>query len=566
MTSSKTAAEFGAPAVEELIRALIRALKAFQMYLPNNPMYQRAGDNLASAFVPIWENLPELTLVVAETDFTWDDTVVYGGHSKSESLAWTLFKDGMRVLTFDQGAEREEVLRFLEVVRQVRSLPADADDDLGTLLWAQDFQLIRYRFTDFLTEPLESGLPSRSETGVSAEEANAGEVTDARQQQVREEAAPRDAGIVDVEEFDSTLYFLDEAEVRHVAELLAQEYATNHRAQTLNILLDMLEIQPEPAVTAEVLGILEALLPNLLNAAEFRAVAMVLTELRVIRQRSKSLGEEQLQHLEQFRAMLSRPTVLTQLLQAVDEAIAAPSEADLGELFRELRPEALETIMVWLPRITSHTMRDLLVASAERLAGGNPGEVVRLLGQPDSPALAGTIDLAGRLKLQGAVQGLGLTMQNPEPAIRSATARALAEIGSPGAMSQLEQAIEDPEREVRVAAIKALGARGYRSVLPKVEQAVKGRALRQADLTERMAFFEAYALIAGPPSVPVLRDMLLPRGFFSRKEKPETRACAAMALARLGSPEAREILEQVRQDKELLVRNAAVKGLREMRQ
>lgn len=565
MGAAKPAVEFGAPAVEELIRALVRALKAFQMYLPNNPMYQRAGDNLARAFVPVWENLPELTLVVSETDFIWDETVVYGGHSKAESLAWTLFKDGMRVLTFDQGAERDEVPRFLEVVRQVRSLPADADDDLGTLLWAQDFQLIRYRFADFLGEALEQGLPARAETGVAAQEANAGEVTEVRQQQVREEAAPRDSGIVDVEDFDSTLYFLDEAEVRHVAEMLEQEYASSHREQTLNILLDMLEVQPDPAVTGEVLGILEALLPNLLNAAEFRAVAMVLRELRVIRQRTKALSGEQMQRLEQFRAMLSRPAVLTQLLQAVDEATAAPSEVDLGELFRELRPEALETIMVWLPRITSHTMRDLLVASAERLASGHPAEVVRLLGQADSPALAGTIDLAGRLKLQGAVQGLGATMQHSDPAIRATTARALSEIGSAGAMAQLEQAIEDPEREVRVAAVRALGARGYRSVLPKVEQTVKGRALRQADLSERIAFFEAYALIAGPPSVPVLRDMLMPRGFFSRKESPETRACAAMALARLATPEAREILEQVRQDKELLVRNAAVRGLREMR-
>jgi HEAT repeat protein len=53
-------------------------------------------------------------------------------------------------------------------------------------------------------------------------------------------------------------------------------------------------------------------------------------------------------------------------------------------------------------------------------------------------------------------------------------------------------------------------------------------------------------------------------GLLSRKEDPETRACAAMALGRIRAPAAREILQKVAQDKEALVRNAVSRALREV--
>jgi HEAT repeat protein len=46
------------------------------------------------------------------------------------------------------------------------------------------------------------------------------------------------------------------------------------------------------------------------------------------------------------------------------------------------------------------------------------------------------------------------------------------------------------------------------------------------------------------------------------KEPPETRACAVMALGRIKTPEARELLQRAAEDKELVVRNAATRALR----
>jgi HEAT repeat protein len=83
------------------------------------------------------------------------------------------------------------------------------------------------------------------------------------------------------------------------------------------------------------------------------------------------------------------------------------------------------------------------------------------------------------------------------------------------------------------------------------------------DLTEKMAFFEAYGTIAGAGAVKALSGILLPRGLLKLKEASETRACAAIALGKIRTPEAREVLAQVADDKDLVVRNAVSRALRE---
>ena len=61
----------------------------------------------------------------------------------------------------------------------------------------------------------------------------------------------------------------------------------------------------------------------------------------------------------------------------------------------------------------------------------------------------------------------------------------------------IDKAIEDADRGVRLAAVRAAGARGYKGALKRVEAVVLGKGVKEMDLTEKMAFFEAYGAIAG---------------------------------------------------------------------
>jgi HEAT repeat protein len=155
-------------------------------------------------------------------------------------------------------------------------------------------------------------------------------------------------------------------------------------------------------------------------------------------------------------------------------------------------------------------------------------------------------------------------LRSDDRALKLAVVDALTAIASPGAMRLLEQTVEDGDRDVRIAAVRFLASRGYRNAAARVESAVTGGKLKHADLTEKMAFFEAFGSLVGVRGLPVLEKMLAAKGLLGRKEDPETRACAAMALGKVRTPEARAILERAAQDKEALVRNAVTRALREV--
>ena len=540
--------------VEELLTLITKALRAVQLYLPNNPVYQRALENVRVACRNLWQATGDLTLDVDESLLRWEGHVVYRQDQKNESIAWTLFKDGVRSVTLRPQVEDTEIVRFLQVLHQARTLQADAPDDLLTLLWQEDFQYLNYTFRELT---LDVSLPSTSEEMDSS----APTAVDV-QQQVQQEAPPQ-REVVSVDEFDTTLYFLEDHEIGYLQSEVEREYSQDLRHNVLSLLFDLLELQPFGTVRAELISIIENFIPYLLAAGDFHSVSYILRELGVVLQRARDLIPEHRQALKAIPARLSQPEALAQLLQSLDEATVHPTEAELGELFKELEPAALVTLAGWVERLANQEVKTLVKRSAERLATQNPAEVLQALASPDPATVLEMVRLAGRLRLAGAPEGMERLLDGGDHVLKLAVVDALTSIASPTALRLLERCVEDSERDARISAVRFLSSRGHRGAFQRIEAAVTGNKLRQADLTEKMAFFEAYGAMAGPAGVPVLEKILIQRGLLGRREVAETRACAAMALGKTRSAEARAVLERALQDKDVLVRNAASQAIRE---
>ena len=541
--------------VEELFQTFVKALRAHQLYLPNNPVYQKALENLRAAFAPVWAVLEELDLEVSESELRWSGQVVYTQAARTESVAWVFFKDGVRSLTLMRGVEEEEVVGLLDVLHRARTLQAEDADDLLTLLWEKDFQYIRYRFQDLVTDGGGPELPTQDQVEPARPDAQA-------VRQTMEEEAPVRQGIVRAEDFDTTLYFLDEKEIAFLRSEVEREYSQDLRRNVLAMILDVLELQPYPTVRAELVSIIESFLPYLLGAGDFASVAFILREAKVVLERARELLPEHRKALDELPARLSQEDTLAQLLQSLDEAHTPPDPQELAELFGELRGEALPTLFAWMPRLTSAAVREVLEIAVNRLATTHVERVVEALGSSDAVVVGGAVSLSGKLKLHQAVTALSGALVHQEKSIRQGTVQALAEIGTPQAMQGLERALEDGDRDVRLATVRILAQRKHQGALARIAPIVQDRGMRQADLTEKMAFFEAYGSMVGEEGVAVLDGLLNSGGFLKKKEDPETRACAAMALGRIGSPAAVAALRKSSDAKEPIVRNAVNRALR----
>ncbi|MGH7617158.1 MAG: hypothetical protein ACREPM_08030, partial [Gemmatimonadaceae bacterium] len=234
--------------VEELVRLIGKAARAQQLYLPNNPIYRGAIDALRGGFPPIWNEIDELVLTILETDIRWYGAVVAGdpgGAKSTDNLAWLFYKDGVRELSFAQGFEDAEVIKLLQIIQRARKGGAD-EDDLVTMLWEADFTFLKYKYVDLLQE----GGPGNelSDGSDVAAPPDSGEIQRSTQQAVAESRA---GGIVNMADFDATLYFLDEREIEYLHREIRREYEQDLRANIVSVLLDIFEAQTDPDIRNE---------------------------------------------------------------------------------------------------------------------------------------------------------------------------------------------------------------------------------------------------------------------------------------------------------------------------
>ncbi len=539
-----------ATVVEELLKLFGKAARAHQLYLPNNPIYKSAHDALRAGFAPVWAELEELVLGFTESEVKWEGQTVLSESSRgSESLPWLFFKDGVRELRLLPGIEAEELDKLLTIMQRVRKASPD-EDDLLTLLWEGDFVFLRYRYVDVSLE----GAPTLADGETIA--------SDEQKEYVEPAEEITRSGVINMSDFDGTLYFLDEREIEYLQTEVDREYRADLRQNVISILLDIYEQQSAAQVRSEVAELLDVLMVHMLSAGQFQNVAYLIRESQLTASRAADLQPVLAQQLAEIPARLSAPEPLTQLLQSLDEAVTTPPPADLVALFEQLRGPALATVLEWLSRVQNMKLRPVLDEAAARLASQNTGDLVKLIGSTVPGVAVEAAKRAGALKTPAAVAPLSKALQEGDSALRVAAVQALGEIGSPSALQALERGLDDAERDVRVAAVRALSARTYRPVLAKFDAMVKGRAIRDADLTEKMAVFEAYGALCGEDGVAPLDSLLHGKSLFGRREDSELRACAAVALGRINTPRAQESLRRAATEKDVVVRNAVNRALR----
>src|SRR5205807_7629061 len=224
-------------------------------------------------------------------------------------------------LAFKPDVEDAEIVLFLAGLQQAKNLQADEPDDLLTLLWAEDFQFVTYTFRELASEsavPIEraeKGAPTiGGGGGTPGGDAGSADPKTIRHQ-LEEEAPPKREGLVSIDDFDTTLYFLDDKEIEYLHKEVEREYGQDLRHNVLAMLFDLLELQTYGTVRAELISIVENFIPYLLGAGDFRSVAFILRESRLILERARELIPEHRQALQGLPGRLSQAEALSQLLQ-----------------------------------------------------------------------------------------------------------------------------------------------------------------------------------------------------------------------------------------------------------
>ena len=550
--------------VAELFGALDKAIRAQRLYQPNNPVYQSFISGAQSAFARLWDGLPALTASVEENAFRWYSRAFHAGDGR-DNLPFLFYKDGIRFVTFVKGFETE-VERFLNVVNKARSQDFSGDD-MVTLLWQEEFAYFQYSYVDALAEGLQvpqSSVPKLAgmELTLADELAPApeGGRPDRPVPPSVEEGKPPVAGLVSRADFEETMYFLEAHELSKLRAEVEHEWERDVKTDVLLALFDRLEDGID-TWRPEILRILRQLLPVFMGAGDLRSASRILVELQAMLDTNKLVGDDRREAEELFRE-LSEPGVLSQMMRSLEEGSIDPAGSDLGVFLQHLGPAAMPVLLASIERTELVALQQRLRTAIEGLAAKHTDRLVTLLRDSDAHVLRGATRVIGQLGLSEAASPLADLLTHSDAMLRRRVVEALVRIRNAIALEGLMRALSDDDREVRLAAARGIASLRYAPARARLEDLLDSKIVRDADLTEKIAFFEAYGAVATPESVKTLDRMLNGRKLFG-KESPEMRACAAMALGRVGTTAARASLQQATAETNPIVRNAVMKALRQ---
>jgi hypothetical protein len=551
--------------VAHLFTALDKAVRARRLYSANNPVYLNFLGALREAFGRIWGLTNSISVAVEEHAFRWGEVPLSAGEGR-DNLAFLFYKDGIRYLTFMPTFE-EELERFLEVVHRARSLESNADDDMVTILWEREFAAFQYSYVDALSEGLimPDVVPLREMKAAAGEQVRQdvrGDVGEpAAQPYAMQQGMPSVASITR-DDFEGTVYFLDAAELEVLREEVEKETRRDLKADVLTALFDRVE-DPVPERQTEIVRILRQLMPAFLARGDLISASTILVELNALLEANGILGAEQTAEARSLFHELSEPAVLAQLFKSLEEGVIDPSGAELGVFLRHLGGQALALLIRTTQTTELAALQTRLRAASEHLGRAHPDRLIELIGSQDEVIALGATRLAGQMALPLAVPQVASLLSRPSAPLRRAATEALTQIRSGAALDALQGALEDPDRDVRVTAARGLATLRYPPARQRLETLIGSSRVKSADLTEKIAFFEAYGAVANAESVIKLDKLLNGKNLLRQKQSPEVRACAAMALGRVGTPASRAALARAAGETHPMVRNAVQKALRQ---
>ena len=528
--------------MKDFFVAFLKTVRSAQLYVQGNPLLHQFVEDLGSRLTSLWDQVPSLGFTIYESEIRWRSHPVYSEKiSSQDNLAFQLYKDGIRRIELHPGVEEEELRQFVEVLRLARLLKGE-EDDLLTLMWNNDFRYLRYEYVDALGD----------EAPISEADFSAQAGTELPMLPELE-LSPELQTPALREDFEPSLYFLDESEIALLQQELGREWDRPTKDDVVTAVLDQFEMGDEQR-RGEIFRIIQQMLPRVLAEGNFELAAFILHELRSVAEQQES--PDVTSQVDGIVAELSQPIVLEQLVRVLEDGSLEPTSDSLATLFNALNPEAIVALVGALQTVHRQEARKLLGETLDRLASSNEQMMLDLVKSEDPQVAVEAARIVGRLQLVNSVDSVAALLKRPEAEVRRAAVDALVEMRTSRAGEALLEALVDSDRDVRVTAARGVAELKYSPGAKRLESYITGREIQKSDLTEQRAFFEAYARAVGEEGTRLLNRMLNGRRFLWFRFPPQLRACAARALGLVGGSDAENALNRGERDRDAMVLSA----------
>jgi HEAT repeat protein len=550
----------------DLTSAFIKAIKAFRFYPQDNPTLKGFREQLLKKFQFFLNKYLSFNLQVGEYDLSFKGKILYENRDVKTSLAFLLYKDGLREIRFMKDLEEWEVQGFVDILKQTDHIN-QLEDDIVTLMWEKDFAHISFLATDEFLEETPIVIPG------NVDQFRKNLVFKPMGYQVQvdlfEEGSEEEINLdhilsKEIKELppfvsDRSVYFLTPEEVEGLRRDVEAEVDPTFVFNVLDILLEILALEKESEPFQDAVNIIIKILDAFLTIGEFTKATDLLKRVNItlktydlkdwqiesIRRIVLEAGEEV--RIERIGKVLEREEVRLEDVNAYLLLLQKNSINPLIKLLGELR--------------NSKARRVFCDALSE--IGKNAIELFTpFIDDRRWFLVRNIVYILGRIGKEQSLPYILKAFNHEEIRVRREAVQALGLIGGSKATGLLVKALIENDVRIRCMAAVNLGKVGKKAGLIPLLEVVQSKDFNKREPVEIKAFLNAIGMVGSNEAIPILQQLLERKSWFGRGKIDEVRIEVANALAMIGTPEAMAILEEGKNSKEESIRNACLQALR----
>jgi hypothetical protein len=501
------------PAVESQVREIVSLLsktaKNYQVYLPNNRIFQSSLAELRHAFEIYLDEYEVLTLAVKEFEMLYDTVPVYSNQDRYQSIAFRMYRDGVRLVSFHRGISEEDLVAFFEAL--TRCLDREnLEEDFVTLLWEKDLQSITYYEVSDYDTSYEKCRPGAAE-GMDPEfrlpsatmaEAQWTDVT----REVERIMPALDLTPGDLDEVKNLAFVVeDDRFLRRAWQVLSSTFEASDPRETC---LDL-----ENGVT----GFLDLCVDH----RQLGSAAEVLSDLK---------GRYGAVPGSDVRSALSRIVESRHSdanMEVVGTCLASDRETDQDQCLAylsQLSPAALPSVMKLLPKCSHQSARQILVMSMASIGKEDPAGIAKCTEGESEDEVDAILDALAAVGSESALVCAMEFREQSSPKIRAKVASLASRARNDVAIKVTQALIQDQHPTVRRKALASLVEIGGERCMETLVRLFTSREFNLLPRDRKTSMLLATRRLPPEGQKQVLETVFKMRGWRHRRSMDDTKA------------------------------------------
>jgi hypothetical protein len=544
----------------QVISIFIQAWKNYGLYPEDHVNTKRSFEKLVGAFDKFFTTHEDLRLTVEKDRLLCGPEIIYevSEEASSEDIITLLYRDGIKWIEFQEGLPLDEIASFYRIAYKYRLFAEETEGDIVTALIDEELECIDFKAVDIFWQDLllidVTQLPPPAPPPEEADNQH-------EKDQSQETAAKADddmiaRSIASVSDDQLVLSNLDYVTLQQMVQEEENWVITEDLIEALMVIL---KSQSDQEKFEAVLGFISEEAVETIELEKFDLLAILFQSLHKLFSPETSTTEDwQNSRIDRFFQDLSTSEIFQlisdKLLKL--ETIEIKKLKALGKALLYLSPEIIPFLVPVILQSSSKEIQQMASVVTVHLSQRDIRPLEKIVEQHGTEMGDKLLAILNHLQGDRVNKILFRMCEHPSDKVRRKAIKVLVD-RDPKFAQKLFSLIDDPSKEIRTSILAAVAKHKSSTLGNMLLNYLKGSSAKK-DPAHILACYEALGRCGSNSAVPFLSRILLNRGWnsFMGSGKLIFREGAAIALALLDTPEAKDVLQKASKSKFGVIRKA----------